>query len=159
MDRLPTPVFLGFPYSTVGKESTCSEGDLDSIPGLERSPGEGKGYPLQYSGLENSIECMVHGVTKRHDWAIFKIITSQDCIRIHHDAGHMKVRVTQVEFNSLQPHGLYSPQNSPGRNMKWVAFPFSRGSPQPRDRTQVSHTAGGFFTSWATREAQEYWSG
>ena len=68
MDRLPTPVFLGFPYSTVGKESTCSEGDLDSIPGLERSPGEGKGYPLQYSGLENSIECMVHGVTKSWTW-------------------------------------------------------------------------------------------
>ena len=40
-----------------------------------------------------------------------------------------------------------------------VAFPFSRGSSQPRDRTQVSHIAGGFFTSWATREAQEYWGG
>ena len=45
------------------------------------------------------------------------------------------------------------------RIMEWVAFPFSRGSSQPRDRTQVSHIAGGFFTSWATREAQEYWSG
>ena len=39
-------------------------GDLGSIPGLERSPGEGKGYPLQYSGLENSMDCIVHGVTK-----------------------------------------------------------------------------------------------
>ena len=38
--------------------------DLASVPGLERSPGEGKGYPLQYSGLENSIDCLVHGVTK-----------------------------------------------------------------------------------------------
>ena len=45
------------------------------------------------------------------------------------------------------------------RILKWVAFPFSRGSSQPRDRTQVSHCAGGFFTSWATREAQEYWNG
>ena len=45
------------------------------------------------------------------------------------------------------------------RILEWVAFPFSRGSSQPRDRTQVSHIAGGFFTSWATREAQEYWSG
>ena len=43
--------------------------------------------------------------------------------------------------------------------LEWVAFPFSRGSSQPRDGTQVSHIAGGFFTSWATREAQEYWSG
>ena len=45
------------------------------------------------------------------------------------------------------------------RILEWVAFPFSRGSFQPRDPTQASHIAGGFFTSWATREAQEYWSG
>ena len=45
------------------------------------------------------------------------------------------------------------------RTLEWVASPFSRGSSQPRDRTQVSHIAGGFFTSWAIREAQEYWSG
>ena len=43
--------------------------------------------------------------------------------------------------------------------LEWVAFPFSRGSSQPRDQTQVSCIAGGFFSSWATREAQEYWSG
>ena len=47
---------MGFPDSSVGKESTCSVGDLGSIPGLGRSPGEGKGYPLQYSGLENSMD-------------------------------------------------------------------------------------------------------
>ena len=45
------------------------------------------------------------------------------------------------------------------RILEWVAFSFSRGSSQPRDQTQVSHIAGGFFTTWATREAQEYWSG
>ena len=45
------------------------------------------------------------------------------------------------------------------RILEWIAFPFSRGSSQPRDQTQISHTAGRFFTSWATREAQEYWSG
>ena len=44
--------------------SPCKAGDLGSIPGLGRSPGEGKGYPLQYSGLENSTECIVHGVAK-----------------------------------------------------------------------------------------------
>ena len=53
-----------FPHSSVGKESTCSEGDLGSIPGLRRSPGKGKGYPLQCSGLESSMDCVVHGVTK-----------------------------------------------------------------------------------------------
>ena len=45
------------------------------------------------------------------------------------------------------------------RMLEWGAFPFSRGSSQPKDQTQVSHTADGFFTSWATKEAQEYWSG
>ena len=55
-DRLPTPVFLGFRDGASGKESIYSEGDLGSIPGLGRSPGERKGYPLQYSGLENSMD-------------------------------------------------------------------------------------------------------
>ena len=50
--------------SSVGKESTCNAGDLGSILGLGRSPGEGIGYPLQYSGLENSMDCVVHGVAK-----------------------------------------------------------------------------------------------
>ena len=63
-DRLPTPVFLDFPAGSAGEESVCNVGDLDSIPGLGRSPGEGKGYPLQYSGLENSMDCIVHGITK-----------------------------------------------------------------------------------------------
>ena len=55
---------LGFPGGSSGKESTCNVGDLGSIPGLGRSPGEGNGYPLQYSGLENSVDCIVHGVAK-----------------------------------------------------------------------------------------------
>ena len=54
----------GFPDSSVGKESACNAGDPSLIPGSGRSPGEGKGCPLQYSGLENSMDCMVHGVTK-----------------------------------------------------------------------------------------------
>ena len=63
-DKLPTPIFLGFPGGSAGKESTCNVGDLGSIPVLGRSPGEGKGYPLQYSGLENSLDCIVYGITK-----------------------------------------------------------------------------------------------
>ena len=63
-DRLPTPVFLGFPCGSADKESTCNVGDLGSIPGLGRSPWEGKEYPLQYSGLENSVDYIVHGVTR-----------------------------------------------------------------------------------------------
>ena len=54
--QVPTPVFLGFPGGAAGKESACSAGDLGLIPGLGRPAGEGKGYPLQYSGLENSMD-------------------------------------------------------------------------------------------------------
>ena len=68
-DRLPTPVFLGFPGGSDSKESACNVGDLGLIPGLGRSPGEVNGYPLQYSGLENSMDrgawqATVHGVTE-----------------------------------------------------------------------------------------------
>ena len=54
----------GFPGGLDGKESACNAGDLGSIPGLGRSPGEGKGYPLQYCGLENFMDYIVHGVAK-----------------------------------------------------------------------------------------------
>ena len=63
-DKLPTPVFLGFPCGSVGKESAHNAGDLGWIPGLGRSPGEGNNYPLQYSGLENSMAYIVLGVAK-----------------------------------------------------------------------------------------------
>ena len=62
--------------------------------------------------------------------------------------------------DSLQPHGLYTVCGIlQAKILEWVAFPFYRGFPQPRDQTQVFCTAGGFFTSLATREAQGYWSG
>ena len=69
-NRLPTPVFLGFPGGSEGKESACNVEDLGSVPALGRAPREGNGYPLQYSGLENSTDrgawrAIVHGVTKR----------------------------------------------------------------------------------------------
>ena len=63
-DRLPTPVFLGFPGGSAGKESACDVGDLGSTPGLGRSPREGKGYPCQFSGLENSMDSIVCGVAE-----------------------------------------------------------------------------------------------
>ena len=55
-------------WLSAGKESACNVRDLGLIPGLERSPGEGKGYLLQYSGLENSMDCIVHGVAKSRRW-------------------------------------------------------------------------------------------
>ena len=55
---------VGFPGDSAGKESACNVGDLGLIPGLGRSPGEGNGYPLQCSGLENSMDCIIHGVAE-----------------------------------------------------------------------------------------------
>ena len=74
---------MGFPSSSVGKESACNAGDLGLIPGLGRSPGEGKGYPLQYSGLENSMDCIVHGVARSQTWP------------------------SDFHFTFLSPHGLF----------------------------------------------------
>ena len=87
-DRLPTLVFLGFPGGSAGTESACNVGDLGLIPGLRRYPGEGKGYPLQCSGLENSMDCIVHEVSRvRHDSLcrssefiyLYLIICETDC--------------------------------------------------------------------------------
>ena len=58
----------GFPCGSDGKESACNVGDLDLIPGLGRSPREGKSYPLQYSGLERSMDCIVYGV--ENSWTL-----------------------------------------------------------------------------------------
>ena len=63
-ERLPTPAFLGFSVVSGGKESACKVGDLSSIPGLGRSLGEGNGYPLQDSGLENAMAYAAYGVAK-----------------------------------------------------------------------------------------------
>ena len=59
---------LGFPGGSDGKESACDVGDLGSIPGLGKSPGEGNSYPLQYYGLENSTDYIIHGITKSQTW-------------------------------------------------------------------------------------------
>ena len=57
-------ILVGFPGSSAGTKSACNAGDPGLIPGLGRSPGEGSGYSLQYSGLESSMDCMVHGDAK-----------------------------------------------------------------------------------------------
>ena len=63
---------MGFPGGSAGKESACNAGDLGLIPGLGRSPGEGNGYPFQYSGLEKSMDYITHGVTKSYLCALEK---------------------------------------------------------------------------------------
>ena len=61
-------ILLGFPGGSAGKESACNAGDLGSITGLGRSRGKENSYPLHYSGLENSKDCIVHGITKSQTW-------------------------------------------------------------------------------------------
>ena len=82
-DRLPTLVFLDFPCGSAGKEFTCNVGDLGMIPGLGRSPGAGNVYPLQYSGLENSMDCsIVHGVAK--SWTLLSNFHFHDYVVFYH---------------------------------------------------------------------------
>ena len=75
---------------SAGKESACKAGHLGSIPGLGRSPGEGKGYSLQYSGPENSVDCIVHGVTERGttEWLSLSLhIYIYDCTDLFQRSG------------------------------------------------------------------------
>ena len=76
---------MGFPCGSAGKKSTCNVGDLGSTPGLGKS-GEGKDYLLRYSGLENSMDCIVHGVTKsRTQLSNFAFHFSfMSCLKSHH---------------------------------------------------------------------------
>ena len=76
---------MGFLCGPVGKES-CSTGELGLISGLERCPGEGKGYPLQYSGLENSMDCIVHRVAKSQTQMSdfrFHFVTNEQMLRVN----------------------------------------------------------------------------
>ena len=130
-----------------GKESACNVGDLGSIPGLGRSPGERKGYPLQYSAWRIPWTCIADGVTKSQTW-LSDFTHSLLGIR------KVKVKFTLLCQTLCDPmdcivHGILQ-----ARILEWVAFPFSRASSQPRDWIQVARIVGGFFTSWATREAQ-----
>ena len=89
------PRFFWWLGGSAGKESACNTGNLGSIPGLGWSPGEGKGYPLQYSGLENSMDCIVYGVseldtTERHS---LHFTLESVCVCVSHS----------VVFNSCDP--------------------------------------------------------
>ena len=74
---------MGFPCGSACKESACNAGDLGWRPGLGRSPGEGKGCPLQYSDLDNFMDCIVHGVAKESDMTKQLRHTEGDFVRNH----------------------------------------------------------------------------
>ena len=91
-------LYKGFRGGSAGKEYACNAWDLSSIPRLGRFPGEGKGYPLQYFGLENSVDCIVHGVTKSRTWLsdFHLFLFSYKIIKIH--------LWSSSEVKTLEPH-------------------------------------------------------
>ena len=107
----------GLPCDSAGKESSCNAGDLGLILGLGRSPGEQKGYPLQYSGLENSMDCIVREVAKSWTWVSNShfAITILHTIYIVLGVSHLKKWSVLVMSNSLWPHVLCQ-WNSSGKN-------------------------------------------
>ena len=101
---------MGFPGGLAGKESACNAGDLGSIPGLGRPRGEGKGYPLQYSGLENSMDYIVHGVTK--NWTQLSLSYKSGGDRIQSIA-RIHVFVWTCAFSSfeIKKSGITGPED------------------------------------------------
>ena len=128
---------------STGQQSACILGDLALIPGLGRSPGAGKGYPLQYSSPENSMDCVVHGVTKSRtrprDFHCHSVC-------MWYSLGHVRL-CSSIDCSppGSSVHGILQ-----ARILEWVAISFSRESSQPRDWTWVSCIAGGFLTHQAS---------
>ena len=145
--------------------SPCSEGGLEpGSPGGLWPPGWFPGsqaatYRAHWSSVSPMADRDEGGRVKqqRASERGKKVVMTRGC---SHTRPCSESESRSVMSNSLRPHGLYSPWNSRGQNAGvGDPFPFSRGSSQPRDWTQVSRIAGTFFISWATREAEEYWSG
>ena len=144
-------VQLSHPYMTIGKTIA-----------LTRQTFVGKVMSLLFNVLFGLVttflprsKCLLISWLQSSSAVILeprKIKSATWCVKV-------KVKVTHSCPTLWDPidctvHGILQ-----ARILEWVAFPFFRGSSQPRDWTQVSHTAGRFFTNWATRETQEYWSG
>ena len=125
-DRPPTPVSLGFPCGSAGKEFACKVGDLGSILGLGRSPGEGKGYPLQYSGLENSMDSRAHGVanswTQLSDFHFHKFYTWIYICNKYLLCGCIKFRHSILDIQKLTWYHFILEKVK--RKQNWTCFRF-----------------------------------
>ena len=148
---------MGFPCGSAGKGSACNAGDLGSIPGLGRSPGEGKGSPLQCSGLENPMDCTVHGVAETQTQlsvtscfiSLFHLVRPHSHnLPLTHGTHYSPPRVifsvcACPVASTLRPQGLCPPGSSvhgslQARMLEWAAISSSRGSSPPSDQTHVS---------------------
>ena len=151
-------IMLGFSGGADSKEFTCSEEDLGSAPGLGRSPGEGKGYPLQYPYLENLMDrgawwATVHGVTKSGmtEWLTHTIVMY---VSIMHACSVAQSCLTLETPWTVAHEAPLSMGFFRQEYLEWVGVSYSRGSSQPRDWTCVSCIADRFFTRWAIGEDQ-----
>ena len=113
-------LYFTFPCDSAGKESTCNVGDLGSIPGLGRSPAEGKGYALQYSGLENSMDWTVHGITKSRTHSLSDF-------HFHFQVCHSFPSKEQVSFNFMAIVTVHSDSIAPF-SLSPLLLPQSRAS-------------------------------
>ena len=128
------PSSWDFPCGSAGKESTCNAGDLGSIPGLGRSPGEGKGHPLQYSGLANSMDHTVCGVPESDTTE--RLSLSLHCLPSCRAHMHVLSHFSHVLlFATLWTVAHQAPLSMRFSSQKyWGGFP----CPLPEDRTHVS---------------------
>ena len=123
-DRLPTPVFLGFPGASAGKEFACSVGDLGSIPGLGRSPGVRERL-FQYSILENSMDCRVYWVTKsRTRLSGFHIQQSLSVLLLG------KIILVIVQFSSVQFSGSVMSDSLQPNRLQYDRLPCASQTPK-----------------------------
>ena len=139
-----------FPSGSDGKASAYNSGDLGSIPGLGRSPGERNGNPFQYSCLENPMDretwqATVHGVAKSRKRLSDIYLLTYSCTMVGHSGMKSENESRSVMSDSLQSHGLV--HGILGQNTGVGTVPFSRGSSWPRNQTGVSCIAGGLFTN------------
>ena len=145
-------------------------GSLSLFQGIFPTQGSNPGLPhcrwilyqMSHKGSPRILEWIAYAFSSRSSWPRNRTRVSGLASRFFtywavREALKSECESHSVVSDSLQPHGLHSPGILQARILERVAFPFSTGSSQPRDQTQVSRIAGKFFTSWATREAKEYW--
>ena len=149
--KIITYFHLGFPCGSAGKESACNAGDLGSMPGLGRSPGEGKGYPLQYSDLEKSMDCIAHGVAKSriqlNDFHLFSPRNTINCAKVNYRMGKdifssfktIKDFISRLQNEILQ----FNKRSIINRKIFDREFPGS-----PVDRTPYFHCQGPRSDPW-----------
>ena len=145
---------LGFLGGTVVENLFANAGYMGSIPDPGRSTSRGETRLMCHNYWACAIE-----PGNRNCWVYVLPLLKPVCLGVCVLQQEMVVKVAQSCPTLCDPmdytaHGILQ-----ARILEWVAFPFSRGSSQPRDQTQGSHIAGGFFSSWVTREGQENWSG